>query len=417
MPATLFTNVQIFDGSGAPLRPGEVRVEGRRIAAVDFGNGVRIARDGGLDVIDGQGSTLMPGLIEPHAHLTFTSAVDRIVKEWMPPVEDHTLYAAHNAKVLLDYGFTSAFSGGATRPRIEVKLRDEIAAGFLPGPRLRAASFERNVAGERTTYGQGVEEVKKFAREMIDLGVDTMKLVLSGRGSVVPKYFQELSYDEAELSAVSDMAREAGVHLAAHAYSAESVRLAVRFGFHAIYHCNFADEPTLDLMEDKKDQFFVAPAVGIIVAGLKNRDQIAASAPERAPEAMQGLQTIFDAQRSVIPKMRKRGIRVLPGGDYGFPHNPHGRNAWDAELFVTEFGYGPAEVLKAMTQYGGQMMGMPNELGLVKEGYLADLILVDGDPTRDIRLLQDRDHIKAIMQEGSFRKREARQPAYAERSA
>ena len=130
---TLFSNVQVFDGTGRALLPGEVKVEGKRITAVAIGTGAKIARDG-AQVIDGHGGTLMPGLIEPHAHLTFTSSVDRIVKNFMPPPEEHVFHVIHNAKVLLEHGFTSAFSGGATRPGIEVRLRDEIAAGYLPGP-------------------------------------------------------------------------------------------------------------------------------------------------------------------------------------------------------------------------------------------------------------------------------------------
>ena len=405
MSSVIFSNIRIFDGTGVPSVPGEVKVEGNRISAVARDSGARIARDG-AEVIDGQGGTLMPGMVEPHLHLTFPTSVDRVVRTFMPPPEEHELHVVHNAKVLLDHGFTSAFSGGATRPSIEVKVRDDIAAGLIPGPRLKAASFERNVAGERSEYGQGVEEVRKFAREMIDLGVDTMKLVLSGRGSIIPRHFHELSYDAAELDAVAQMANEAGVKLAAHAYSAESIQLAIRHGFHAIYHCNFADEPTLDLMEQHRDRYFVAPAVGIIVAGIERRELITEQMPEHAAEALEGLRMIRAAQREVIPKMRKRGIRVLPGGDYGFPHNPHGTNAWDAELFVKDYGFAPAEALRALTQYGGLIMGMGDELGLVKEGYLADLLLIDGDPVQDIAVLQDRNRLKVIMQEGRFHKRD-----------
>jgi imidazolonepropionase-like amidohydrolase len=399
---TLFTRVRIFDGTGAALFPGEVLVEGNRIAAVARG-AERLSREGAM-LIDGGGATLMPGLIEPHAHLTFTSAVDRIVPSFMPPVEDHVFYTAHNAKTLLDYGFTSAFSGGATRPGVEVKLRDEIAKGFLPGPRLRAASFERSIDGNRPGYGKGVEEVAKFCREMIGLGVDSMKFILSGAGSVLPSQFDELTYSEPELEAASALAREAGVNLLGHAYNSASIRLAMRYGFHAIFHCNFADAATLDLMEANKSKFFVVPAVGIIVAGLTRRDQILPGAIEQRPEAIEGLKIIHEAQLRVLPEMRKRGIRVLPGGDYGFAHNPHGRNAWEFELFVTKFGFTPAEVLVGATQHGGAIMRMGDELGLIKEGYLADILLVEGDPLRDIALLQNRDSFLAIMKDGAFHK-------------
>ena len=176
MAATLITNVLVFDGTGAPLFPGEVLIENGRITRVARG-GERITAPG-AEIVDGDGGTLMPGLIEPHAHLTFTNSVDRIVPSFAPPVEEHVFVTAHNAKTILDYGYTSAFSGGATRPQIEVRLRDEIARGFLPGPRIKAASFERAVDGARQGYGQGVAEVEKFCNEMIALGVDSMKFIL-----------------------------------------------------------------------------------------------------------------------------------------------------------------------------------------------------------------------------------------------
>jgi imidazolonepropionase-like amidohydrolase len=106
-----------------------------------------------------------------------------------------------------------------------------------------------------------------------------------------------------------------------------------------------------------------------------------------------------------VPKLRARGIRLLPGGDYGFPFNPNGRNAWDLELWVRHFGYTPAEALQAATELGGQIMGQGEELGLVRPGYLADLLLVAGDPTQDVRVLQDKHKLVAIMKDGRFHKR------------
>jgi len=103
--------------------------------------------------------------------------------------------------------------------------------------------------------------------------------------------------------------------------------------------------------------------------------------------------------------MRKRGIRVLPGGDYGFPYNPIGRNARDLQWFVELLGYSATEALVAATKLGGELMGRGELLGQLKPGYLADLLLVDGDPTRDVRLLQDQAKLAMIMKDGKFHKR------------
>jgi len=112
--------------------------------------------------------------------------------------------------------------------------------------------------------------------------------------------------------------------------------------------------------------------------------------------------------QKVIPEMRKRGIRVLPGGDYGFPYNPHGRNARDLEHFVNLFGFSPTEALVAATKQGGELVDW--DVGQIRRGYLADILLVEGDPTHDVRILQDRTNLAAIMKGGHFHKAPARHP-------
>ncbi len=105
-----------------------------------------------------------------------------------------------------------------------------------------------------------------------------------------------------------------------------------------------------------------------------------------------------------LPEAGERGIRVLPGGDYGFPNNPIGKNAHDLSLFVEYLGYEPIETLVAATKLGGQLMDMGDELGLLAAGYLADVLVVEGDPTADVSVLEDADNLRIIMQGGRFHK-------------
>jgi imidazolonepropionase-like amidohydrolase len=109
-------------------------------------------------------------------------------------------------------------------------------------------------------------------------------------------------------------------------------------------------------------------------------------------------------QKELAPRLKRRGVRLLPGGDYGFPFNPNGRNARDLELFVLHLGFTPSEALVAATARGGEIMGMEHELGRIEPGFLADLLLVRGDPTRDVRVLQDPQNLLAIMKDGRFHK-------------
>ena len=102
----------------------------------------------------------------------------------------------------------------------------------------------------------------------------------------------------------------------------------------------------------------------------------------------------LEGMAAVYPEIRKRGIRALPGGDYGFPNNPIGRNARDLELFVDVLGYTPLEALRGATMLGGQLMGMGDELGLLAPGYLADVLVVRGDPADDVTILQDTGNLR-----------------------
>jgi len=154
------------------------------------------------------------------------------------------------------------------------------------------------------------------------------------------------------------------------------------------------------MLESGKEQIFVAPTLGIVQATLD-----AAPPPHFDMRHMkEDARIVLERLGRLVPELVKRGVRVLPGGDYGFPFNPNGRNARDLELFVRHLGFTPTEALVAATRLGGQIMGMGDELGQIKVGYLADLLLVDGDPTQNVALLQDRTKLLAIMQNGRFYK-------------
>jgi imidazolonepropionase-like amidohydrolase len=402
MPPIVFTDVHIFDGSGRPLFPGEVRIDGDRIEQVAEG-AQRVQRDG-ADVLDGRGMTLMPGLVEAHAHLTWPSSVERVVNTMKLPAEEHLLVTAQNARVTLDHGFTSAYSAGALGERFEVALRDMIDAGYLPGPRLRASSLEKGAegvmgvpAGHDPTHDRDIPGLRAYVRRMADMGVDSIKFLLSSDEGFAVGGAQQLMYSEDEAQAIGEAARDAGIWLNCPAQAAEAVKRAVRTGFRCIYHCTCADEEALDLLESRKHEIFVAPAPGLLHARVHEATEFGIG---RAEAERMGAVSGLELMQKVYPDMRRRGIRVLPGGDYGFPYNPIGRNARDLQLFVDLLGYEPAEVLVAATKLGGELMDLP--VGQVKPGHLADLLLVRGNPLEDLRLLQDVGNIPVVMQSGRF---------------
>ena len=410
MSDTLFTSVKIFDGTGSRPFAGEVLVRGNRIRKVAKGK-TRLPRDG-ASVIDGGGATLMPGMTEGHGHISYTDLGDLREIRDLPP-EDHMLKTMCNAQLLLDCGFTSIYSGGSAKPRLEVALRDAIEAGEVIGPRLKAASqpiistgnlgdSRRTHLGEQPVFyvADGADEVRRGCRLMIREGVDSIKLNVSGE-NFVNVGSEALAYNDAELAAAAEIAHENGIELMGHCRAAKSVKMALKHGFRAIFHADFADTEALDMLEAKKDEVFLAPAVGFVYVMTHEYEEWGATR-EFVEQAQLG--RILEYSCRTYAEVRKRGIRALPGGDYGINCCPQGKNARDLELFVKLYGYTPAEVLKAATKWGGEIMGRGDELGMIKPGYLADLLCIDGDPTKDIAIMQDRDKILAIMKDGSFHK-------------
>jgi imidazolonepropionase-like amidohydrolase len=402
MSGFLFTDVRIFDGTGAALFPGEVLVRGNRIEALARGN-ERLPRDG-VQIIDGKGRTLMPGMVEAHAHLTWPTNIERVTMGMKLPIEEHVLVTAQNARITLDAGFTSAYSAGSLGERIEPVLRDMINAGHLPGPRLRASALEKGMEGvmgvpegHDPNHDRSIPGLVAYVKEMKALGCDTIKFLLSSDEGFAPGGAQVLMYSEDEMQAVGRAAREAGIWLACHAQAAEAVKRAVRAGFRHIFHCTYADEEALDLLEASKDKLFVAPAPGLLYARVHEAQAFGIG---QAEAERMGAVSGLELMAQVYPEMRKRGIRVLPGGDYGFPYNPIGRNARDLQLFVDILGYSPSEVLVAATKLGGELMDM--DLGTIEAGKLADILLVDGDPLTDLTILQGKARIPAVMKDGAF---------------
>ncbi len=405
---TIFANVNIFDGTGSLPFPGEVAVEGQKIVAVAKGD-EKISRDG-ADVVDGGGATLLPGFCEPHAHITYPDML-KLNELGDTPPEEHVFVTMHNAQKMLNAGFTSLYSAASSKLRTEIVVRNEINSGRIMGPRFRAASPEIVSTGglgdERQLHmyhqgieiiADGVDEIVKTVRTCIREGVDTIKINISGDNFVKVGHDGFCTYTAAEVKAAADEAHERGVWLSCHTRSDRSVRLALENKFRVLYHCEYSTDETLDMIEAVKDEIFVAPAIGANYR-LAHHAQEWGITPEVA-ESMHLFKTI-DLTTETYQKMRKRGIRVMPGGDYGFIWNPIGTNARDFEHFVKLFGYTPAEVLSAATMLGGKIMDIP-DLGLIKEGYLADILLVDGDPTDDITILQDTDNIFMVMKDGQY---------------
>jgi imidazolonepropionase-like amidohydrolase len=408
---TLFRNVNILDCTGAPPFAGSALIEGNRIKAV-VPQGSAIATDGAA-VVDGMGATLMPGLIESHSHLTFLDTPDLESLGFVPP-EEHILRSVKNAKKILDQGFTACNSAAAAKARLDIVLRNAIDAGDFPGPRTRAASPElAPTAGlgdvrlrhmHRETFAiicDGADEFRKTAREMVREGVDTLKINPSGDEFVPHARAHQTVMTEAEIAAVCEVAHMHDKRVAAHCRSAQSVKLALKHGVKVIYHATLVDDEACVQLEAAKDWCFVAPTLGINYTTLNEAGKWGLTT--EIAESM-GVRRELETGIRNMKELKRRGVRILPGGDYGFAWNPIGTNARDIEHFVNLLGFSPMEAILAATKLGGEIMMMETELGHVKPGFLADLILVDGNPLANVAILQDANKLLAIMKDGVFHK-------------
>jgi len=411
MANVLFTNVRILDATGVQPYVGEVLVQGNRIARV--GRGPRSLPQSGTTVIDGAGATLMPGMVEAHTHFGWTNSttLDAIQKL---PHEEHTLWAAQVAKQYLDCGWTSCVGAATPKPRLDCVIRNAIDSGQIPGPRYLAASQEITVTGSlgddmlphlpfpEMSFGQvvdGPNEMRKAVRMFLKYGVDSIKLNLSGDNLVPGADAKTTWMSDEEVAVAAKETKVRGKRLSCHARSSESVKQAMRHGFDIVYHASFADEEALDLLEAQKDRIFVAPGLSVIIR-LLNEGEVVGITHQIARNM--GYEIELEAAVTSMKAMLKRGIRVLPGGDYGFAWAPHGENAKDLEYFVKYLGMTPMEAIVSCTRWGGQMMMRGKELGEIRDGWLADLLLVDGDPVSNIAVLQDRSKLLAIMKDGQF---------------
>jgi imidazolonepropionase-like amidohydrolase len=380
----------------------------------------------GARVVDGAGATLMPGLIESHSHLTFLDTSDLESLGFTPP-EEHTLLTAKNAKKMLEQGFTACNSAASAKARLDIVIRNAINAGDIPGPRTLAATPElATTAGlgdvrlrhmHRETFAivcDGADEFRKTAREMVREGVDTLKINPSGDEFVPHSRAHHTVMTEAEIDAVCEVARMHDKRVAAHARSAESVKICLKHGVKVIYHATLVDDEACAALEAAKDWVFVSPTLGITYTTLNEASKWGLTT--QIAESM-GVRRELDIAIRNMKELKKRGVRVLPGGDYGFAWNPIGTNARDIEHFVNLLGFSPMEAIMSATKLGGEIMMMGNELGQIKPGYLADLLLVDGNPLANVSILRDAGKLLAIMKDGQFHKQPQVQQAVQRQTA
>ena len=398
--STLFTNARLFTAESEDIIDrGVLLIED---GSVRFAGNAKELKSSTHHVIDLGGKFLMPGMTETHAHLSFDDSSPFSIGD--SSVEQATITAVGNARLMLNAGFTSAVSFGSTYG-IDVALRNAINTGKIRGPRLMAAGRDLGATASNVDFDGGLSQiadgpwaVRKAVREQRRLGVDVVKIFIDGEAINPTNPPGELSFTNEEVIAAVDEAHRRNLKVACHARSAAAVKQAVNAGVDFIGHANYLDDETVALLIEHRDRIFIGPAIAWEVQYLAQCESLGIS---RQTVQAQGYEAEIDATIATVEKLKAAGIKLVVGGDYGINIAPHGSYAKDLEYFVELFSMSPAEAIICATKNGGLMLDPAGTIGTLRSGSVADFIVVDGDPLQDITVLQNLDKLD-VYQAGSL---------------
>lgn len=412
---TLFRNVRVFDGTSPRLSaPTDVLVSGNRIARI----GPRLAAPAGATVIDGAGRTLMPGLIDVHVHMTFSSLT--MMKLLAPDLTPATAEAAaaEQSKAMLLRGFTSVRDMGGP----VFGLKAGIDSGKYMGPRIWPSGAtisqtsghgdfrlpsepSRRFTGQlsraeklgATFIADGRDEVLTATRENLRFGASQIKLMAGGGSSSDYDPIDVTQYLPEELSAAVAAAEDWGTYVTVHAYTPRAVRRAVDAGVKSVEHGQLLDEATIRYLAER----------GVWLC-LQN---LPPALPDDPPERKAKKAMVAKGSDNAWAWAKKHGVKLAWGTDFLF--RPQENALQNSFILKLRQWFTPAEILKLVTHDNAQLLALsgprnpyPGDLGVVKEGALADLILVNGDPIANIDLIADpARNFAAIMKDGALVKR------------
>lgn len=395
--AILLENGKIFIGTGEVIEGGTVAIHDHLIAFVGPARKVRSSKkDTSFDI---SGKVVLPGLIDAHVHLCIDGSPDPMTSLSKDSIPQLTLKTAQHAGRTLEAGVTTVRDMGG-RDYVDIAIRDGIESGLLQGPRMICSGkLVCMTGGHGWQFGReanGTDEVRAAVREQLKAGVNFVKLMATG--GVMTKGVDPgaTQFTLEELIAGVEEARKAGRRTATHAQGTEGIKNSLWAGVNSIEHGFFLDDEAIELMVEMNA--YLVPTLSaphhIIRGGVKGG--VPRFAVEKSKAVMKRhFQSVRRAYKAKIP--------IAMGTDAGTPYNCHGENLKEMELLV-KAGLTPMEAIVATTKTASEVLDLDKKIGTLEKGKVADLIVVDGNPLKDIGLLQKKDKILAIMKEGQFYK-------------
>jgi imidazolonepropionase-like amidohydrolase len=405
---TVLRGGRLIDGTGRdPVADAGLVIEGSCIRQVDRTERLRFGKD--ALVIDLDGRAVMPGLVDAHTHVTYhASQPDAWRLEMEESLELTTVKAALNARAILDTGFTTVGDGGC-RGLIGPAIRDAVAAGLIPGPRVVAsgpilcgsaglldstpawARYESDAALGRVVNGR--DEVRRAVRAQIKGRVDFIKVAASG---VAGSRFSDAETGDLDEDEIAAAVQEAAKHrkwVHAHAHSAAGIKAAVRAGVRSLHSGEFADDEALHLIRQR------SVVLSLTLAWLHARCLPGYVLARDNPGFVEAARAAFLAAVGVLGRARELGVKVAVGTDGAHRYFHAADGVLELEYFAA-LGWPALEVLRAATATAAEAIGVGDALGTLETGKLADLLVVEGDPAADVRVLRDKRRIVRAFKDG-----------------
>ena len=405
MPFTL-ENARLFTATGAAtVEDGALTIDGDALTWV--GRTGEAPGDG--PTIDCGGRTVMPGLIDVHAHLVYSEVRDPYSIELSKPLEAAAVDAVLNAALLQRMGFTAIRDVG-TRGNIAVIIRDAIAEGRLPGPRVKASKQIISVWGglgdmhpthifRREQYAAALTEIvtgpweaRNAVRQQVKDGVDWVKVEASGTGfnPLCPAQRDTMSFKE--LRAVCEEAEDKGKPVACHAESRNSIIKAAKAGVRTIEHAIYLDQEGTEAVLE--NEVAICPTMGLYTAYTEHGLEHGI-----LPEIVAAHRITHEAHLNAIRTAHEAGVTIVAGSDSGLSNFPQGGGLEEICSYVEAIGMSPEEALLSATRDAARVIGF-EDTGTLERGKRADLLILNGDPTERIRVLTDPDALEAVIQGG-----------------